>query len=239
MAACSSDFFKKWICKGDFLSADDFLSLCRKQSWYRVPGCYIILVFRGKHQARNLSNYSKGYVGQSVDIYNRVRDHVSGRGNKSIYEEYASGKTLLIQIVPSSEESLNDLECKLIGSLDRSRLYNKTDGGSAVRCRDKSEFILPDRRLLLPWTRGCGRMNRITFQFPEKGTTKLKINGILIGKFRQGSKISFDISDGEYRFKVSASGKKSFRKTRYISSRKEFLVSRGIISTSVIAVRRK
>jgi uncharacterized protein YutE (UPF0331/DUF86 family) len=50
------------------------------------PGCYVILFF---NQQPNIyySNYNNVYVGQSMTVFARVRNHLTGHGNGDVYAE--------------------------------------------------------------------------------------------------------------------------------------------------------
>ena len=87
----------------------------------RVPGCYVILVYKGRIASRKPESYLKGYVGQSVNVFRRVHKHLSGGGNANIFEDVKAGRRVMVQIVPCSSDSLNDMERLLIAAMEMPR----------------------------------------------------------------------------------------------------------------------
>jgi len=120
----------------DYLSEAEIYSLdtfnkARKEAHSRkmkVPGCYIIY----DQVAR------KYYVGQSTDVFARVRTHVNSRSEnlKQLvdYNISVSNHSVSIKLVPitwSGEIDINKLERDLIDAYDAKKNgYNKTGGGS-------------------------------------------------------------------------------------------------------------
>lgn len=85
----------------------------------------------GVYVLRNL-NSKKVYVGQSVNIYRRVKQHVTGHGNPDVYFDLRTGDTFsvtLVLIARTRYTRLNDLERELI-TLHNAYYsgYNKTRG---------------------------------------------------------------------------------------------------------------
>lgn len=75
---------------------------------------------------------NKKYVGQSVNILNRVNTHLKGRGSEDLHRDIAKGDKFTIQLVKlgnSGFKNLNDLERYYI-ALHNSyyKGYNKTRG---------------------------------------------------------------------------------------------------------------
>lgn len=74
----------------------------------------------------------KYYVGQSVHVYHRLRQHFTGRGNPDVYADYMRGRPFTIQVIPlegSGFKTLNELERKAISTYDAYKHgYNKTRG---------------------------------------------------------------------------------------------------------------
>lgn len=97
------------------------------------PGCYVILVFEKPVANKDYSNYRDVYVGQSVKMYQRVRNHFSGKGNGDVYADIKYGKYVYVRFFPCGEEVLNTKEKELIALFDATNSYNKTSGGSAMR----------------------------------------------------------------------------------------------------------
>ena len=47
----------------------------------RRPGCYVIVIYNDNGVMENL------YVGQSVDVRRRIKEHITGHGNKRVYQD--------------------------------------------------------------------------------------------------------------------------------------------------------
>lgn len=94
-----------------------------------TAGCYVILIF-GKTPNEDFSNYENTYIGQSVNICQRVHNHFNGKGNGDVYADRKLGKPIYIQFFPCAKESMNSMEKSLIAAFDSTTSYNKTKGGS-------------------------------------------------------------------------------------------------------------
>ncbi len=217
LASRTPDEIREWVMNGDFITAAQFLKICKTGIGSKGgAGCYVILVYGKRHVPRNLSKFSMGYIGQSVHVISRLREHLTGNGNAKVYSDLDRGLKLMVQVIPCSMESLNDLERALIAAFDRSRLYNQTAGGSKIRCHDGSEFVLPDRRLLRPWTRGEIEMRRTVMFYTEgPAPVMLVVDGMKTCRMEAGTRISFDLTVGKHRIKAkrlgSLTGKKSVK----------------------------
>lgn len=97
------------------------------------PGCYVILIFDEPVTNGDYSGYKDVYVGQSITMYQRVRDHFSGKGNGDVYADIKYGKYVYAQFFSCMESELNLKERELIRLFNATESYNKTSGGSAVR----------------------------------------------------------------------------------------------------------
>lgn len=81
-----------------------------------------------------LHNTSKDlyYVGQSVRVFSRVKQHFTGHGNGDVYADFKYGDSFTIKTIPlagSGYQSLNDLERDAIEAFDAySKGYNMTKG---------------------------------------------------------------------------------------------------------------
>ncbi len=225
---------------GEFISAGQFLSICRNGSVSKSgAGCYVILVFGKRHVPRNLNKFAMGYIGQSVNVVSRLKDHLTGYGNKKVYSDLERGYRIMVQIIPCSSESLNDLERALIAAFDRGKLYNQTAGGSKIRCRDGSEFLLVDRRLTRPWTKAEGEMRRAVFSYSEgPSSVTLVIDGVKTCRLEKGSRISLDLKEGKHRIKAKRPWSVSGRKSVKAYDGLEIAVKSGRHRISVTSYRR-
>lgn len=122
------------------ISAEDFLANWRVgkrgsglgYAAVDQSGCYVILtnpVTRGDGDA----SYDAVYVGQSIHVCSRVRQHLSGHGNGDVYADVRAGKNVQVRIVPCDERAMNDVERSLIDAFHATKSYNRTRGGSRRR----------------------------------------------------------------------------------------------------------
>lgn len=108
----------------DAIKAEEFFALERKlkREGYKTAGVYIF---------HNL-NDGRHYVGQSVDLMRRVREHLRGRGNPGIHQSMRVGDKFTIEFIKLSESgfhNLDNLEKHYIRKYDSFRRgYNKTRG---------------------------------------------------------------------------------------------------------------
>lgn len=81
-----------------------------------------------------LLNKTKGinYVGQSRDVYGRVKQHTTGYGNGNVYADMKYGDIFAVKLLPlknSGFNSLNELEKFAIDAFDAYKHgYNRTSG---------------------------------------------------------------------------------------------------------------
>ena len=93
----------------------------------KKPGCYIFL-------RRELNGRETAiYVGQSVDVYRRVREHLTGHGKLDLFLEYKSKKDLYIIPIYCRQKKMNTLEKRLIRAFRTRRYYNIQRGGAKKR----------------------------------------------------------------------------------------------------------
>ncbi len=108
----------------------------RKGLMYRdKPGCYAILIYRFPKILPFTAGYSNVYVGQSLDVYHRVHNHLNRKGNGDVYADVRDGKHIELEIYPCRKEKLNELEIRLIRRYDAEAYYNRTAGGGTHRKR--------------------------------------------------------------------------------------------------------
>lgn len=77
--------------------------------------------------------YENVYVGQSLYVCSRVRNHLTGHGNGDVYADVRNGKPVFVKIVPCPAQQMNALEKKLIKAFNATSSYNNTAGGSRRR----------------------------------------------------------------------------------------------------------
>lgn len=86
------------------------------------PGVYIL--------TNNVNG--KNYVGQSIHVLSRVKNHFSGKGNVDVYKDYCDGMTFSCKFI-----FISNTNCKTLNELERLMIeeyngftngYNKTRG---------------------------------------------------------------------------------------------------------------
>ena len=92
------------------------------QSTKDFAGCYILYN----------EDTSEAYVGQATRVLERIKKHLSGRGNGEVYADYKYGDYFIIIALPLSQwknDNLNEMESFYIGLYNsRKNGYNKTKG---------------------------------------------------------------------------------------------------------------
>ena len=99
------------------------------------PGCYVILIYRFPPVLPGSAGYSNVYVGQSLEVYHRVHNHLNRKGNGDVYADVRDGKHIEIEVYPCRKDKLNEMEIQLIRKYDAEEYYNRTAGGAAKRRR--------------------------------------------------------------------------------------------------------
>lgn len=93
------------------------------------PGCYVIVT----NPDASWEGYEAVYVGQSLHVCSRVRNHLTGHGNGDVYADVRNGERVFVRIVPCGQGRMNDLERELIDAFHATRHYNRTRGGATRR----------------------------------------------------------------------------------------------------------
>ena len=93
-------------------------------------GCYVILIFEKPVRGRRFSGWENIYVGQSVNVCQRVHNHFNGKGNGNVYADIKYGKFAYVRLIPVKPKRLNDMETALIEAFSATKSYNKTKGGA-------------------------------------------------------------------------------------------------------------
>ena len=92
---------------------------------------YIRYDFEGVYILHNISK-DMYYVGQSINVVDRVRNHLKGKGNGDVYADFKYGdkfEVILIAIEDTEYEYLNDLERHCIAAYHAfEKGYNKNRG---------------------------------------------------------------------------------------------------------------
>ena len=120
----STDFEKNWIISGGETPVG--------YKYADFPGCYVIMIFASPVRGKQFYNYENIYIGQSVNVCQRVHNHFNGKGKGDIYADIKYGKYAYVRIVPVKAKRLNDMETALIDAFSATDSYNKTKGGAKV-----------------------------------------------------------------------------------------------------------
>ncbi len=123
----STEFEKNWITdKSGNKSTDGYKCI-------DGSGCYVILVFSSPVRGRSFSGYENIYIGQSLNVCQRVHNHFNGKGNGNIFADIREGKSVYVQLMMCRKKEMNDLEKQLIEAFDATKSYNVTKGGGKKR----------------------------------------------------------------------------------------------------------
>ena len=122
---------EKRIRKRKYMSREEFMASW-KSDREDFPGCYVVLIY-DKKLIVNPMNYDDIYIGQSVNVRQRVFSHFKGHGNGDVYYGLKSGCKVFVIIEKCSRKKLNKAEKELIGYFDATSSLNVTRGGSARR----------------------------------------------------------------------------------------------------------
>ena len=122
---------EKRIRKREYMSMEEFFDSWKK-SKADFPGCYVVLIY-DKKLIVNPMNFDDIYVGQSVNVRQRVFSHFKGHGNGDVYYGLKSGCRVYVIIEKCSKKKLNQAEKELIRYFDATTSLNATRGGSARR----------------------------------------------------------------------------------------------------------
>ncbi|EPD77470.1 hypothetical protein HMPREF1527_01403 [Atopobium sp. oral taxon 199 str. F0494] len=124
--ALRRDRMNALMSKNSDVTPEEFLA---KRMWSAINGEEGD--FTGIYVLHNLSQ-DEYYVGQSVHVLRRVRQHFTGHGNGDVYADWKMGDKFTIatvSLVGSGYNNLNDLERDVICAYDAyDHGYNRTSG---------------------------------------------------------------------------------------------------------------
>lgn len=95
-------------------------------------GCYVIMIFEKPVHFGRFKNYDNIYIGQSVNVCQRVHNHFCGKGKGDVYADIKYGMEAYVRIIPCKVKKLNKMEKRLIEAFNATDSYNKTKGGAKL-----------------------------------------------------------------------------------------------------------
>lgn len=123
------DFENRWIissARGKYGNENGF-------KYQDGPGCYVITIYDHPIECGEFDDYENVYVGQSVNICQRVHAHFNGKGNGDVYADIKYGKWVYVSLVRCERQEMNRVEKELIAAFGATASYNKTCGGARER----------------------------------------------------------------------------------------------------------
>ena len=136
---------KKRIRKGTFIPAEEFLEdwILEKEgnqctAGYKAEvfsGCYVITIHEKPVKNGNYMHYDDIYIGQSLNVTNRVHSHLTGKGNGDVFADLKYGYSVYVELLKCPKQDMNDLERELIDLFHATDSYNATAGGATDRHR--------------------------------------------------------------------------------------------------------
>lgn len=116
----------------------------RKAGWYypeEIGPIYQNKDFAGVYiwQRKGLLRWRVVYVGQSIHVIARFKQHINGHGNPALHQDYLNGDDLRFMAIPlknSGFKSLDVLEKHLISKYNtyhNIHCYNKTSGNGHAK----------------------------------------------------------------------------------------------------------
>ncbi|MBQ8468993.1 MAG: hypothetical protein IJ547_00150 [Clostridia bacterium] len=98
--------------------------------YHEFPGCYVILIYDlVPEEGDDFDRPSDVYVGQSLNVTERVHHHFTGFGKGDVYADLKAGRHVYVKLLPCDREGLNDFERALIEEYHATESYNATAGG--------------------------------------------------------------------------------------------------------------
>lgn len=76
-------------------------------------GCYIITIYSHKIVDDNYLNYEKVFVGSAPNVFLKIHNHFTGKGNPEIGTACKKGKYVYVSVIPCEKEQLAKTEKQL------------------------------------------------------------------------------------------------------------------------------
>lgn len=119
-----------------FIEANHFLKSKNpiyKNGEFSKSGCYVILIFSSPIHDGNYKKFDDIYIGQSLNLSKRMKQHFAGNGNKNVYRDYQKGKFIYFTFQRCQPSYMNRMEKDLIRAFHSTESYNVQKGGGKHR----------------------------------------------------------------------------------------------------------
>jgi len=89
----------------------------------RMCGCYAIIIsnIEISNPYKFMIDYSKVYIGRSMDLYEKANSHFTGNGSKEINNALHSNKWVYVKFIPCEKDRIDEFESNVIGMFNAVR----------------------------------------------------------------------------------------------------------------------
>lgn len=111
-----------------------------------------------KEKPTDKMKYENIYIGQSIHVYQRVRQYLKGHGNWNVYQSWKNGREVYITFIYCNKKKLNVLEKRLI------RIFHATDSFNVQKDDKEVEVYVQEisyYRVFFDWREYDGGKNKI------------------------------------------------------------------------------
>ena len=141
----AEEFEQNWLIGPERKAEDGY-------KYHEFPGCYVILFYDRKPEVEDdFDRYNDVYVGQSLNVTERVHHHFTGFGKGDVYADIKAGRFVYVKMLPCDREALNDFERTLIDEYKATGSYNGTAGGGTDWDAKESRDSAGDRNHRAFW----------------------------------------------------------------------------------------
>ena len=113
------EFEKNWSGSGGgkraFNTGYKYMSCC---------GCYVITIFSKKPDESDHTKYEKVYVGSGNNVFLKIHNHFTGKGNPDIASACKKGKYVYASIIPCDKDNLEKTEKQLSAIFAETKFRN-------------------------------------------------------------------------------------------------------------------
>ena len=119
-----------------FIEANRFLKSKNpiyKNGEFSKSGCYVILIFSFPVCDENYKSLMILLLGESLNLSKRMKQHLTGSGNKNVFRDYQKGKFIYFTFQRCQPSYMNRMEKNLIRAFRSTDSYNIQKGGGKHR----------------------------------------------------------------------------------------------------------